>query len=52
MARVEFPYVCCCTAYAEASYKRLAKEAGMNKFLTKPVKDSELNEILTHLSLM
>ena len=33
----DVPYICCCTAYAEASFKKKAKEAGMDHFITKPI---------------
>ena len=44
------PFLCCCTAYAEATFKRQALQAGMDQFLTKPIKLSELNEILKNLT--
>ena len=31
------PYICCCTAYAEASFKKNAEAAGMDHFVTKPI---------------
>ena len=31
------PYICCVTAYSEAQYKRRALEAGMDKFMVKPL---------------
>ena len=40
------PYICCCTAYAEASFKRQALAAGMDNFLNKPISAAELDEIL------
>ena len=43
------PYICCCTAYAEASFKRQALSAGMDHFLTKPINSVELDEILLFL---
>jgi CheY-like chemotaxis protein len=36
------PYICCCSAYDEAGFKKQALSAGMNEFLTKPVTYSEL----------
>ena len=44
------PYICCCTAYAEASFKRQALAAGMDHFLTKPIHAQELDEILLLLT--
>ena len=49
MAGIEVPYICCCTAYAEATFKKLALDAGMDHFLTKPVEYAELTAILTLL---
>jgi len=40
------PYICCCTAYVEASFKKNAISAGMDHFLTKPIKQSDLEKIL------
>ncbi len=40
------PYVCCFTAYDKASFKSSALEAGMHRFLKKPMKLAELNEII------
>ena len=31
------PFICCATAYSEASFKRNAIEAGMNDFISKPI---------------
>ena len=33
----QVPYICCCTAYREANFKKKAMQAGMDKFLTKPI---------------
>ena len=44
------PYICCCKAYAEASFKRQALAAGMDHFLTKPIHAQELDEILLLLT--
>ena len=43
------PYICCCTAYAEASFQRQAYAVGMDNFLTKPIDSNALDNILTHL---
>ena len=42
---LDMPYIICCTAYAEAHFKRAALSAGMDGFLTKPVSSEELKEI-------
>ena len=49
MAGLEVPYICCCTAYTEASFMKIALEAGMDHFLTKPIELNELTAILTLL---
>ena len=41
------PFICCCTAYAEASFKRTALLSGMDEFLTKPVSQQELQAVIT-----
>ena len=40
------PFICCCTAYYEAVFRRQAKLAGMDRFLTKPIEKKDLNEIV------
>ena len=45
------PYICCCSAYAEESYKRVATAVGMKQFLTKPVSDDELRKLLVQAGL-
>ena len=40
------PIICCCTAYTEATFKRQAFLAGMNKFVTKPVSYKDLRDCL------
>lgn len=42
-AEYQRPYICCCTAYDEAGFKSKALESGMDKFISKPVKDDELS---------
>ena len=45
-AEIKQPYICCCTAYSEASFKREAFASGMDNFITKPVKVDELEELI------
>ena len=45
--QIAMPYICCCTAYAEASFKRRAIEAGMDNFLTKPMSYKDLTTVLS-----
>ena len=49
MAGLEVPYICCCTAYGEASFKKFALDAGMDLFLTKPINQNELKAICSLL---
>ena len=46
---IEIPYICCVTAYAEASFKARAIESGMDYYITKPVSNIELVKICTNL---
>ena len=46
----EMPFICCCTAYDEASFKRQAIAAGMDHFMTKPFNNDELVQILEKLN--
>ena len=41
------PFICCCTAYAEASFKSTALLSGMDEFLTKPISQQELQAVIT-----
>ena len=50
LANLEKPYICCCTAYAEASFKRHALAVGMDHFLTKPIDSEEMMSILSRLN--
>jgi len=45
----ETPYICCCTAYDDAEFKRKALTAGMDDLLTKPISYDELKKLLTRL---
>ena len=45
------PFICCCTAYGDAAYIEQALQSGMNRFQTKPLKMSDLDEILLMLKL-
>ena len=48
-AGLQIPYICCCTAYSEASYKKNALAVGMDQCISKPV---SYNELITILSLV
>ena len=43
------PKIFCCTAYSEASYKRAAFIAGMDKFLAKPLNSEDLDDCIQEL---
>ena len=43
------PYLCCVTAYASPSFEQRALEAGMDRFLTKPLSDLTILDILQQL---
>ena len=36
------PFIICCTAYGEAMFKNQALASGMDAFVTKPLKHTEL----------
>jgi len=46
----QVPFICCCTAYAEASFKGRALQLGMDHFMTKPLDQRDLNEVISHLN--
>ena len=45
----QLPYICCCTAYTDPTFKKTALEAGMNQFITKPVTKEQLDDLLDKL---
>ena len=47
---IEIPYICCVSAYTEASFQIQAMAAGMSHFLTKPVSQNELLSVCSILS--
>ena len=42
VTEADTPYICCCTAYCEAAFKKQALSAWMDNFLTKPISYAEL----------
>ena len=40
------PFICCCTAYSDPSFRKVAFEAGMEMFITKPVSNEDLDKVL------
>lgn len=44
------PFICCFTAYAEPSFQYNSFNAGMDAFMTKPLQNDELNELLRVLN--
>ena len=46
-ADIQMPYICCCTAYTQASFKKNALAVGMDQCLTKPVSYKELMTVLS-----
>lgn len=41
-ANLPMPFLCCCSAYAGLSFKRVALNDGMNYFLVKPIVEDKL----------
>ena len=39
---IEIPYICCCTAYDDYSFRPNAKDYGMDIFTSKPLSYDEL----------
>ena len=50
-AGMEQPYICCCTAYTDPSYGKIAIEAGMDSVMTKPITSNELKQLLIEQNL-
>ena len=40
------PYICCASAYTEIARQKVAKEAGMDNYITKPVMQDQMKKIL------
>ena len=43
------PFMCCCTAYTHKSYQDKVLEAGLDKFVNKPVLSDVLDDILLNM---
>ena len=43
------PYICCCTAYSEAQYQRIALESGMDEFISKPIETEDIRKLLAKM---
>ena len=43
------PFMCCCTAYTDKSFQDKVLEAGIQKFVNKPMHSDVLDDILTNL---
>ena len=50
-AGIDCPYIACVTAYQEASFQKLALDAGMRCFYTKPMTHVQMLEIKEQLQL-
>ena len=48
----ECPYICCLSAYADASYVENAIMAGMHNFMTKPANAFDVNILLSSLNIL
>ena len=48
-SKLKMPYICCCTAYRDVNYRKNAFKVGMDRFLIKPIEDSELSELIALL---
>ena len=49
---LEMPFVCCCSAYVEESYKEKALSTGMDMYLSKPFNVKQLEEVLKRAKLI
>ena len=50
--RAEQPFICFVTAYSEKSFKGLAKQAGSNHFLVKPIFKTQLHKVLIKAGML
>ena len=46
LSEEDVPFICCCSAYTDPSFKQRALDAGMNHFLNKPVSHDDLVKIV------
>ena len=46
------PYICCCSAYTDETYKKQAIDSGMDDFLNKPVAEERIQELLLGVGLI
>ena len=49
-AGLDQPYICCCTAYGDESYRQEALASGMNDFITKPMDIAVLENMIKILN--
>ena len=43
---LQVPFICCATAEPEASFKKNAKEIGLDAFISKPIKQDQIKQLL------
>ena len=48
-ANLACPWMACVTAYTDPQFERIALDAGINRFYTKPVTKENIQEICSHL---
>lgn len=44
--KLELPYIVCLTAFKEEIFEKKARQAGMNQFVSKPITNLNLRQIL------
>lgn len=52
IARKNQTFIACLSAYSESSYKKIALEAGMDCFLTKPIFQKSVHKLLIQANLI
>jgi len=45
---VPLPHIVCLTAFTEKIFEEKARESGMSEFVSKPISNAKLREILRH----
>jgi CheY-like chemotaxis protein len=49
---VPLPHIVCLTAFTEKIFEEKARESGMNEFVSKPISNAKLRQILRHCNFI
>ena len=50
--RIKKPFICCVTAYTDPAHQKVALDAGMNLFVSKPLLQATMRRILSEAGIL